>query len=273
MPQQDNDAAKLDKAQEVDRMIFVPSHDPTEVIEPREESLYLPSAPVSSKRAPILAVGLPVGSADVGCDELDASLLGKPPVERIAVVGLVADQPFRPLFEEGAVEGSLDEGDFVGRSAFDANGDRKTRAVCNCHDLGLLTALGRPDAEPPFLAPTKEPSTKHSLTSIPPLSLRSAARARRMLRSVPSFDHCWNRRWQVWYDGKRGGRSFQRAPVWRIQRMPLSTSRLFFQGRPRPSSRVVGMESNGSMICHCSSLSSMHSMRESFHAPVKAKRI
>jgi hypothetical protein len=161
----------------------------------------------------------------------------------------------------------------VGRSAFNAHGDRKTRAVCNCHDLGPLTALGRPDAEPPFLAPTKEPSTKHSLTSIPPLSLRSAAIACRMLRSVPSFDHCWKRRWQVWYDGKRGGRSFQRAPVWRIQRMPLSTSRLSFQGRPRPSSRVVGMGSNGSMICHCSSLSSMNSMRQKSHKPVKVKRI
>jgi hypothetical protein len=56
----------------------------------------------------------------------------------------------------------------VGRSACDANGDRKTSAVCNCHDLGPLPALGLSDAAPPFLAPAKVPSMNASLRSIFP---------------------------------------------------------------------------------------------------------
>jgi IS5 family transposase len=43
------------------------------------------------------------------------------------------------------------------RSARDPSGDRKTVAVCDCHDLGALAALGFPNARAPFLAPLKAP--------------------------------------------------------------------------------------------------------------------
>jgi hypothetical protein len=56
------------------------------------------------------------------------------------------------------------------RSTGNPCGDRKTRAVCNCHDLGPLPALGLPDGEAPFLAPAKVPSMNASLISIPPRS-------------------------------------------------------------------------------------------------------
>jgi hypothetical protein len=63
------------------------------------------------------------------------------------------------------------------RSTCDPCGDRKTRAVCNCHDLGPLPTLRLPDARAPFLAPAKVPSMKASVISMPPRSYRSRARA------------------------------------------------------------------------------------------------
>jgi hypothetical protein len=56
------------------------------------------------------------------------------------------------------------------RSTRDPCGDRKTMAVCDCHDLGPLAALRLPDGGAPFLAPAKVPSMKASLMSMAPRS-------------------------------------------------------------------------------------------------------
>jgi len=144
------------------------------------------------------------------------------------------------------------------RSTFNPNGDRKTSAVCNCHDLGPLATLGFPDFGAPFLAPLKEPSMKASLGSIPPRSYRSSARFRRTFSRVPSSTHCWKRRWQVWYGGYRSGMSFQGAPVLKIHRMPLRTSRDSRQGRPLPSARRRSFGRRDSTTSHCLSVRSMH---------------
>jgi hypothetical protein len=47
----------------------------------------------------------------------------------------------------------LDERDFAGACTCDSNGERKTTAVCDCHDLGPLAFAGGADAEAPFFAP------------------------------------------------------------------------------------------------------------------------
>jgi hypothetical protein len=73
----------------------------------------------------------------------------------------------------------------VRRSACNPDGDRKTSAVCNGHDLGPLAALGFSDAAPPFLAPAKEPSMKLSLRSIFPRARRSRASASRIRLNTP----------------------------------------------------------------------------------------
>jgi hypothetical protein len=82
----------------------------------------------------------------------------------------------------------------VRRRTLDAGGDRKTRAVCNCHDLGPLPALGLSDGRAPFLAPEKVPSMKASLTSMPPRSYRSRAKACSARRITPLRVHTWNQR-------------------------------------------------------------------------------
>jgi hypothetical protein len=142
------------------------------------------------------------------------------------------------------------------RSTRDPDGDRKTSAVCNCHDLGPLPALGLPDGRAPFLAPAKVPSMKASVRSSFPRSRKSSASARRTRSMVPSFDHSWNRRWHVWYDGYRGGRSFHGAPVRSTQRIPFSTSRRSRRGRPVFGCRTAGSGTRGSSISHCVSVRS-----------------
>ncbi len=95
-------------------------------------------------------------------DELHASLVPQPLVEFVAVVGLVSDEPLGQFVQEAVVERGLKDFDLVGRSARDANGERKTSAVDSCHDLRPLAPLGFSDTGPPFFAPEKDASTKPS---------------------------------------------------------------------------------------------------------------
>jgi hypothetical protein len=146
----------------------------------------------------------------------------------------------------------------VGRSACDADGERKTSAVCSCHDLGPLPALRFPDAGPPFFAPLKEASTKPSFRSNPPRSLRSIASARSTVRKVPFSLQRWNQRWHVWYGGYFEGISFHCAPVRSTQRMPFQTARGSFGGRPGRSGRFnFRGGSFDAMTVHCSSVRSI----------------
>jgi hypothetical protein len=143
-------------------------------------------------------------------------------------------------------------------------GDRKTMAVCHSHDLRTFAPLGLSHAEPPFFATTKVPSMKHSDRSSLPRLRKSSAKVSSTDFNVPDSTHSWNRRWQVWYEGKRPGRSAQGAPVRRIQKMPLSTARSSIRGRPRPSTRSI-LGSSGSIRLHCSSVSSSARLIRSCH--------
>jgi len=139
------------------------------------------------------------------------------------------------------------------RSRRCVDGERKTSAIRHCHELATFAALGLSHSRAPFFATTKVPSMKHSLKSRPPRSFKSAASASKILRSVPFRAHSWNRRWQVWYGGKRGGKSYQRAPLRRIHKMPLSTSRSSRRGLPLG---LLVCGNSGLINCHCASLSS-----------------
>jgi len=143
------------------------------------------------------------------------------------------------------------------RSTFNGNGERKTIAVCNCHDLGPFPDLCRTDARPPFLALAKEPSMNASVRSRPPRFRRSSASVISNRSRCPSSTHSWNLRWQVWYGGYREGMSFHGAPVRRTHRMPFKTSRLLRLGRPLPSVRLGGSGRRGSRMVHCASVRSI----------------
>ena len=62
---------------------------------------------------------------------------------------------------------------------------RKTRAVCNGHDLGAFAPLSFPHSGPPFFAGENDPSIKASRRSSPPRSRRSSANAQGEYRQIP----------------------------------------------------------------------------------------
>src|ERR1700744_1262276 len=189
----------------------------------------------------------------VGRDQLRAVFLHELVVELVAVVGLVTNQTFRHFGYHPCFQRGLDQFHLSRRSAFCPQGERKTSAVCNAHDLGAFAPLGFPDESPPFLAGTKVPSTKHSFKSKPPASSRCWAKASSTRSMVPSRTQFWKRRCTFWYGPYRAGRSCHGAPVRNIQSAPSNALRRSLQGRPRRSARTRSGGRMVSMICHCSS--------------------
>lgn len=235
-------------------MIIKARRHPAEVLEPRIQALDLPAALVAPEFASVLRRRLlPV--RPVRRDHLDAEF-GEFRVERVGVVSLVADQACGLFGGKTLKESFADKGDFMRRSRRRVDGEWKTSIVCHHHEFRAFAPLSLTDCAPPFLAVTKVPSIKHSPKSTSPRSCKSCAKASKTLRSVPSLDHCWNLRWQVWYGGNLSGKSCQRAPERRIQRTPSMTSRVSLHGLPRPSSRRGGSGISGAKIAHCSSVSS-----------------
>ncbi len=69
-------------------------------------------------------------------------------IERIAVVGAVADHALGSFPEEALVERGFDEFCFMRRSAGHVHGE--AMAARDCHDLGPFAAFCRPTAAPLF---------------------------------------------------------------------------------------------------------------------------
>ncbi len=231
---------------------------PSEVLQPGKQTLDLPAISITSQRPAILGAGF-LAVAFVRCDQLNA-LLSQFFIQRITIVSSITDQPFGFLLHKPAFQRLFNQSDFMRRSTFNGYGDRKTSAICHCHELCTLAPLGLSHPTAPFLAITKLPSIKHSVKSSLPRSLTSFTNARNNRSNTPELRHSWKRRWQVWYGGYRSGKSCQRAPVRNIQRMPFRISRSSTLGLPRPSTRLAGLGRSGLMISHCSSLRSIGSL-------------
>jgi len=237
-------------------MIFIADNQASEVLQPREKSLDSPAALVSAQGSAVLR-SASTAVVSMRRHQFDAALVEQPLVQRVAVIRFIADESFGKVGRPRPIKSLLDKGYLVWRSAGHVDGDRKTRAVRNCHDLAAFAPFGLPDAIAPFFAPANVPSMKASDRSILPRCSRSSANLTRIFSKTPARVHCWKRRWQVWYGGYRSGKSFQGAPVRNIQRMPLSTSRGSRGGRPRPPGLRFGGGIRGSMRVHCSFVSSM----------------
>jgi hypothetical protein len=90
MPQEDNEAAELAYAEEIALVIFPAADESAEIVEPCKEALDFPAPTVATKFAAVLGA-LTTAVVLVWRDEPDAVFLSETPVERIAVVGAVAD--------------------------------------------------------------------------------------------------------------------------------------------------------------------------------------
>ena len=154
------------------------------------------------------------------------------------------------------------QGYFGGRSSFCVQGERKTIAVCNCHNLGPLATLGFSNPRAPFLAAEMLLSIMPSVKSSLPRLCRSSAKPFRIALITPSLTQRWKRRCTVACAPYRVGRSCQGAAVRRIQRMPSRIERESFDGLPRPSLRLglAGMYSLSMFRC-----SSVRSIRVSLY--------
>jgi hypothetical protein len=122
-------------------MIFVSNDESPEVLKPREEAFGLSSLLVATQGTAVLGDGLGP-TASVRRYHLDASLSGKRGVERIAVVGFVADQMSGKFVRKRRVQCGLDKGHFMRASTGCVDGERKTASVCKAHDFGSFAPFG-----------------------------------------------------------------------------------------------------------------------------------
>ena len=236
-------------------MTFPTHQQASEVLQPCEKPLDFPPSFVAPEFSAVLAMGTRAIAA-VRCNQLD-SLPGQLIVQRIAVIPLVGNQSFRLLRYEAVFDGGIDKLLLMRRSACNPQGDRKTMAVCDCHELAPFADERSTNAIAPFFAPMKEASINPSSSPSCPRANKSSAKAQRIPFSTPQRCQCWNRRWQVWYAPYRAGRSCQGAPVRNTHNTPFSTCRASRQGLPRLSARRRCPNSTKGLICsHCTSVRS-----------------
>jgi len=237
-------------------MVLVADNKAPKILDPGKKTFDLPSAKITPKLSAILGF-LFAPFLAMRRDHFNPAIIQKFLIKAIAVVCFIPNEPVRRMLGETAVDGCLHQRYFMGRSAFHVSGDRKTSSVCDCHDLGALATLCLADSKTPFFAGTKVPSMKASRISIPPRSYRSCASSWVIRAKTPWRTHCWNRLWHVWYGGYLGGKSFQGAPVLKIQKIPSMTWRGSRARRPRGSLGGVAESIMGSIRFHCSSVSSI----------------
>jgi hypothetical protein len=243
----------MDKAKVVRMMVFITHQNSTKVLQPRKQALHFPAPLVTSQLPTILRLRLLaitfVRRNHFNVEGRQVSIQG------VRVIRFIANQALRLLVGEAFDQSFPDQGDFVRRSRFCVNGDRKTSAVCHCQELRTLAPLGLSDFCAPFLATINVPFMKQTDTSNLPLVRKSSAKISKLRRSRPSLTHCWKRRWQVWYGGNLSGKSHQRAPERRIHNTPFRMSRSGRRGLPRVW-MLCGLSSNELIKDRCSSVSS-----------------
>ena len=183
----------MEHAKEIGLLMFPSRDQAAEVVEPGEEPFDLPAAAVAPQLPAVLG-GFSAAIVLVGCDQLDTVLLPKALVQRIAVVGAVADHSFWCRSREPLLDGGLDEFRFMRRSAGDAAGDRKTMAVCDRHDFTAFSSASRAHSSAPFFAELKLASMKVSDRSILPRSRKSSASFCSARVSNPERCQDWKRR-------------------------------------------------------------------------------
>jgi len=218
----------------------VVAHDQApEISQPGKRAFDFPSPSVAAQCPAILGRRF-AAVLTMRTDQLDAAPM-QSSSQGIAVVGPVGDESSRlglgtaPAGTRYAhlPKRAFDQGHFRRRGAVQVVSQRNTLAVDHHHPLRALAPLGFADPVAPFLAEAKLPSMKLSLQSSWPRRSNSARNCRHTLSHTSCSSHRRKRRQQVaGLTPKSGGRSRHRAPVLSIQRMPSSTARLSFHGRP-----------------------------------------
>jgi hypothetical protein len=186
MPKKNHRAGEVQKAGEIGGAAFIAGHQAPRILQPGKEAFDFPAAFIATQGPSILREVDPV--RPMRRDELDPARRQRL-VEPVAVIRGIPNQALGVVGEKARVQRLFDELRFVRRGRGDGNGERKTSAVCDRHDLGPFAALGLSDAGSFFLALAKEPSMNASLRSRPPRAWRSEASALSTCRNVPRSIH------------------------------------------------------------------------------------
>src|SRR6202162_5377204 len=250
------------KKSAIDRERTVVAHDQaSEVSQPGIGAFHDPSSLVTSQDSSVLgcrshAILL------VRADQFDSALPQALP-QRIAVVGFVGNHAHRLLPRTARVmapcysdrrERRLREFDFRRGCRVKVVSQRKTAAVDHHHPLRPLAPLGFSDSAAPFFAGAKLPSRNDSLHFNCWRSFNSLRNVRQIFNQTPRSSQSRSRRQHVEGCGNFSGRSCQRAPLRRIQRIPSSTRPFSIHGRP-PLRCLGGLGSKGAILFHCASVS------------------
>jgi hypothetical protein len=147
----------MDEVEEVFDVVFSSGEDSAESLHPCEEPFHFPSPAISPKFATILS--LVSTTAPVRGNHFDVVFVGKLLVERVRVVGFIADEPGGELIEEAAGKNVFHKLALGWRSAFDRYCERKTVISGDSDDFRAFSAAGGTNGIAPFLALAKVAST------------------------------------------------------------------------------------------------------------------
>src|SRR6188472_1547107 len=112
---------------------------PSEVLQPSKQALHFPTSFVPSQDSPILG-GRLLAVGFMWSDHLN-SLLLQTRIERVTIIRPVTNQSFWLFFNEPLVQGVFHQLYFMRRSTSNGYGERKTSAICHCHELCTLAPL------------------------------------------------------------------------------------------------------------------------------------
>ena len=148
MSEQQVKAGKVDEAEEVLDVVFPSSDEAAEVVHPGKEPLHFPAFSIAAQFAAILSSAF--ASAPVRGDQFDSVVFSELRVERVRVVGLVADEACGEFVEKASGKNFFNKLALGWRSALDRYGERKTVISGDSDDLRALAAAGGADSKPPF---------------------------------------------------------------------------------------------------------------------------
>src|SRR6266567_2578770 len=133
------------------------------VLQPCNQALDLPSAFITTQCSAILR-GRFLSIRLMWRNHLD-TFLAQLQVQRVRVIGFVANQLSGLFTSETRRKSVLDKGDFMRASTRCVGGDRKTSIVCHHHEFRAFAPLSFTNSVPPFFAAMNVPSIKHSVKS------------------------------------------------------------------------------------------------------------
>ena len=188
MSKHDADAGEVDEAEEVFDVVFPSGDEAAEVVHPGKQPFHFPAVAIAAQLSSVLCFAS--AATPVGRNQLDAVFALELFIERVRVVGLIADEPCGEFVEKTSGKNLFHKPALGRRSALDRYGERKTVISGDSDDLGALAAARGADGEAPFFALAKVASTNASSRFSLPRSCRCRASRLSASSSLPERIHC-----------------------------------------------------------------------------------